>query len=64
MTPPGFVLLYPGERNPGSELRCPGPELAHVFRQSERWADILGVGTIPDLGDLVDSGQLREFIRN
>jgi len=34
-----------------------------VFRQSERWADILGVGTVPDLNDLVENGQLRDFIR-
>lgn len=64
MSPPGFVLLYPRQKDPEGELRfTPSPKLAHVFRQSERWADILGVGTVPDLNDLVENGQLRDFIR-
>lgn len=64
MSTPGFVLLYPRQKEPRGELRfTSSPKLAHVFRQSERWADILGVGTVPDLNDLVDSGQLRDFIR-
>jgi len=64
MTPPGFVLLYPKQKNPEGEFHfTPSPKLAHVFRQSERWADILGVGTVPDLNDLVERGDLPDFIR-
>ncbi len=64
MSHPGFVLLYPRQKDPeGKLVFTQSPKLAHVFRQSERWAEILNVGTVPDLNDLVESGNLPDFIR-
>lgn len=61
---PGLVLLFPPTKDPMAELVfVQRPKLAHVFRQSEKWADILNCGTVADLNDMVMRGQLNDFIR-
>ena len=61
---PGCVLVYPRRSAPEAELRfTPSPKLSHVFRQSERWADILECGTVADLNEMTERGELPEFIR-
>lgn len=61
---PGFVLLSPQASDPSAPLSFkPLPKLAHVFRQSEHWAEILECGTVADLDEMVEQGRLAEFIR-
>ncbi len=61
---PGFVLIRPSAFDPKAPLESPQiPRLSKVFRESERWADILECGTVADLNEMVESGSLPEFIR-
>ncbi len=61
---PGFVLIRPSAFDPEAPLESPMiPKLSRIFRESERWADILECGTVADLNEMVESGSLPEFIR-
>lgn len=60
---PGIMLLQPSRSNPAAEIEYKDrPKLLHVFRQSERWAQLLNCTTVADLNDMVGAGTLEEFI--
>ena len=60
----GFVLQFPDEKDP-SKLApfVPQPKLSHIFRESERWARILGVDTVGALNDAIANGKSDELIK-
>lgn len=60
----GFILQFPDEKNP-SQLATfvPQPKLSHIFRESERWARILGVDTVGALNDAIAEGKSDELIK-
>lgn len=60
---PGIVLVRPDACDPFAPLSCPAmPKISRVFREAERWADILECGTVADLNEMVERGALPEFI--
>ncbi|MGL4344767.1 MAG: nucleoside kinase [Cellulosilyticaceae bacterium] len=60
----GFILRFPGEVNP-TELAVfePQSKLSEVFRESERWARILGIDIVASLNDTIAKGQLDDLVR-
>ena len=61
---PGFILQIPDSRSP--EVIPPykeQPKLASVHREAERWGDILKVGTVSALNDIVAAGRSGDLIR-
>lgn len=60
----GFILQFPNEKNP-NELApfTPQPKLSNIFRESERWARILGVDTVGALNDIICEGRTEELIK-
>lgn len=60
----GFILQFPDEKNPVQIAPfVPQPKLSHIFRESERWARILGVDTVGALNDVIASGQADDLIK-
>lgn len=61
---PGMILLFPNRYQP--EVLPPyqdQPKLAGIFREAERWGDILQVGDVASLNGLVTSGQGPELVQ-
>ncbi|SDY24737.1 nucleoside kinase [Tindallia californiensis] len=62
--PPGFVLQYPRNEEGG---KIPdfvdNPKIFKVFRESEKWAEILQVDYVASLNDLIVSQKEDEYIR-
>ncbi len=60
----GLALLLPTAERPDAPADfIDRPKHLAVFAQSERWCDILGIQNAPDLHDLMENGQFRQFIR-
>lgn len=61
---PGFILQIPDSRNPNViPPYKEQPKLASVHREAERWGDILQVGTVSALNDIIVRGQGGDLIR-
>ncbi len=61
--PPGCLLRFPTKESPDAiPEHVPSPKLFTIFRESERWADILEVGDVPALNSLIQKGQGQELI--
>ena len=60
----GFILQFPNEKDPDhlSEFIAQ-PKLSSVFRESEKWARILGVDTVGALNDIISHGDTDELIK-
>ena len=60
----GFILQFPSEKNP-NELATftPQPKLSSIFRESEKWARILGVDSVGALNDIISEGKTEELIK-
>lgn len=60
----GFVLQFPDEKNPNIIAPfVPQPKLSNIFRESEKWARILGVNTVGALNDIIADGKTDELIK-
>lgn len=60
----GFVLQFPDEKEPNVMAPfVPQPKLSRIFRESEKWARILGVDTVGALNDLIAAGESEELIK-
>lgn len=60
----GFILQFPNEKNPNNIAPfVPQPKLSSIFRESERWARILGVDTVGALNDVIAMGKTHELIK-
>nr|WP_302595362.1 nucleoside kinase [uncultured Cellulosilyticum sp.] len=60
----GFILQFPDEKNPNvlPEFKSQ-PKLSNIFRESEKWARILGVDMVGALNDVIASGKTDELIK-
>jgi uridine kinase len=61
---PGFVLRYPGKREPTvmKEYRH-SPVLFGIYQEYKEWGKILGVHSVGSLNDKTFSGEIADFIR-
>ncbi|HHY42331.1 MAG TPA: nucleoside kinase [Thermoanaerobacterales bacterium] len=61
---PGIILQHPNKSNPTQVAEYhEQPKLASIFRESDRWAHILGVPDVGALNELITSGKSGEIIR-
>ena len=61
---PGLVLRFPTENDPFTiPPYVEQPKLFEIFRESEKWAEILGIDTVGRLNDLIEEKQGPEIIR-
>lgn len=64
LCPPGFLLRYPSRQDP--ERLGPFvmyPKLFRVYREFEEWGKILGLETVAQLNEVIESGGISEFIK-
>ena len=61
---PGFLLRYPGEKDPYT-IRpfAPSPLLFSVYQEYKEWGRILNVSSAGKLNDQTSGGSIRDFIR-
>ena len=61
---PGVILRFPDEKDPFSiPAFVEQHKLFDIFRESERWARILGVSTVGILNDMIEDGQGADLVR-
>lgn len=61
---PGLVLRFPTEEDPFTiPPYIEQHKLFEIFRETEKWTEILGVSTVGMLNDLIEEGQGPEIIR-
>lgn len=60
----GFTLQLPSEQNP-LEITpfIPQPKLSEVFRESERWARIMGIDIVGALNDTISQDKAEDLIK-
>ena len=64
MYPPGFVLRFPQQRNPGRIPEIsPQTKLFQTYKETKDWNRILGVNNVGELNELCLSGQMSELVR-
>ena len=58
----GFLLILPNKKDPSilSEF-VPQPKLFNVLMQAERWGDMLEVGTVGALNELISNGGISDM---
>ncbi len=62
--PPGFILRFPLHEDPTSIPEFEEQKkMAEVFREYVRWGQILGVGKVGDLNQLIESDEGENVIR-
>ena len=60
----GFMFIFPDDLNPDRvsdyhEM----PHFLGVFREGQRWGELMECETVADLNEMVQSGRIRELIR-
>ncbi len=61
--PPGFLLRYPPWNNPGTLAPFKdNPVLFKIYREYKNWGKIQKVNCVGLLNDLIQKGQVRQFI--
>ncbi|NLG85896.1 MAG: nucleoside kinase [Firmicutes bacterium] len=61
---PGMIMLFPSQDRPNEIPQyVDQPKLATIFREAERWGEILGVGDVASLNNIIAKGQGVELIR-
>ncbi len=58
----GFVLLFPNEESKKVADFLPSHKLFSVLKESSTWGDMLGVGNIGQLNDVIASGEMQNII--
>lgn len=59
----GFMLQMPNRKNPEQiDEFVPQKQLFKVLKQAERWGDMIEVGTVGALNDLVTKGGMNEMV--
>lgn len=59
----GFVLLFPTIYIDGIKQYEHHPMLFEVFKEYQKWADIMKIGNVPGLNKIVSSGRADDIIR-
>ncbi|AKN33346.1 ATPase AAA [Clostridium carboxidivorans P7] len=61
---PGFLLKYPIETDPFNIPKSAVyKKLSKIFRETEQWGNILGVGDVGSLNDKVEDNEIIDIIR-
>lgn len=61
---PGLLILRPDPKNPNKSSRFVHmPQLAAVFRESDDWGRLMHCGTVADLNEMTQNGEIRNLIR-
>lgn len=61
---PGFILEYPDDQDPRQlPTSVERPKLFTIFRESDRWGQILNVTSVADLNDCIMAGGGEELLR-
>ncbi len=61
---PGLVLRFPHEKDPQTiPPYIEQPKLFEIFRETEKWAEILGFDTVGVLNDRIKQGEGSDIIR-
>ena len=61
---PGVIIKYPVVKNGQITWdNAPRIRMTAIFREGERWGDILECSNTADLNDLIKSGGINEFVR-
>jgi len=61
---PGLVLRFPNEKDPQTiPPYIEQPKLFEIFRETEKWAEILGFDTVGVLNDRIKRGEGSDIIR-
>lgn len=59
----GFVLLFPTIYLDGIKKYEHHPKLFEVFKEYQKWADIMKIGSVPALNKIVSNGHADDIIR-
>ncbi|WHE06551.1 nucleoside kinase [Thermoanaerobacterium thermosaccharolyticum] len=60
---PGVILLFPDPAKPDILPRFVDvPKLASIFKEAEEWANILNIGYVASLNDMIKSGNGKELV--
>lgn len=59
----GFVLLFPVVYTNGIKPYEHHPQLFDVFNEYQKWADIMKIGNVPALNNVVSNGRADDIIR-
>lgn len=60
---PGVILIYPEVTNPYElPVFVDVPKLASIFKEAEDWANILNIGYVSSLNDMIKNGKGKELI--
>ena len=61
---PGLILRFPDEQDPFSiPPFIPQPKLFEIFREAEKWGEIVGFDTVGAMNSLIEKGQGPEVMR-
>lgn len=62
--PEGFIFIFPNLRYPDrvADYR-EKPNFFSVYTEGKRWGELMGIQTVADLNESVESGGVRELIR-
>ncbi|MCR4716489.1 MAG: nucleoside kinase [Lachnospiraceae bacterium] len=59
----GFMLVLPAKKDPTAmDAFKPQPKLFNVLKQAEKWGDMLEVGTVGALNDLISKGGISDMV--
>ena len=62
--PEGFIFIFPDVKNPDKVADYKDmPNFFGVYTEGKRWGELMGVQTVADLNERVESGGIRELIR-
>lgn len=61
---PGIIILYPTKEKPNEipEFK-EQPKIASIFREAEIWGNILNVGYVANLNEIIEKNEYPELIR-
>jgi len=61
---PGFILMIPSEKEINKVSKfVEQKKLSQIFYETEKWADIIGVGNVGSLNNKVKNGEIVDMIR-
>lgn len=63
LNPKGFVLLFPTVYIDGIKKYEHHPKLFEVFREYQKWAEIMKISNVPALNTIVSNGRADDIIR-
>ncbi|MDQ7824079.1 MAG: nucleoside kinase [Candidatus Eremiobacteraeota bacterium] len=62
--PPGFILRFPRSNNPLQlSPYTEQKKLFRVYYEYKQWVNLLGVGDVPALNTVIESGEINDLIR-